>query len=159
MKDLTASIPVRWYALEFNAVRFRAVFALLNNLDVEWYCPMKQVLRKRTGRIHSYVKRECPLFPGYLFVRIDFNLLHPSQVTKFADVRRFVSFGDEPVPVADETIAQVKSAGTEDYLWPADTQSTDHQFAAILLTEDPLKRNLSLLHYLVTSNLRNATQD
>lgn len=157
MNNRITTGTARWYVLEFSAVRFRAVFNYLKNLNADWYCPMRMNIRQRTGRIKSYTSRECPLFPGYLFIRIDFNILHSTHVTRLSHIHRFVSFGGEPVSVPDGIITQVKEYEGDAYSLPQREQSIPHEFAEVLLLEDPLMRNYALLNYLASRNLQHAS--
>jgi transcriptional antiterminator RfaH len=146
-----------WYVLEFSAVRYKTVFRYLDSLNAEWYCPMQLTLRKRNGRLKSYTRRESPLFPGYLFIRLDFDILHSTLVTRLSHVHRFVSFGNEPVSVSEDIILQVKACEINEDAFHGGIHAISHEFAEILLLDDPLKRNYALLNYLASSNLQHAS--
>ena len=49
-------------------------------------------------------KRIVPLFPSYLFVRLDITSEEPSYVIWAPGVKRFVSFNGVPATIDDETI-------------------------------------------------------
>ncbi|UIV71491.1 hypothetical protein H6S29_25190 (plasmid) [Escherichia coli] len=53
-----------------------------------------------------------PLFPGYVFIKIDFNKTHSTTVTSVPWVKSFVSFGGEPVPVCEEIILGLRRRET-----------------------------------------------
>lgn len=53
-------------------------------------------------------KTEEPLFPGYLFIRLDRQLDNWYPIRSTRGVARVVSFGGEPTPVRDELIEQLR---------------------------------------------------
>ncbi|QHS50245.1 transcription termination factor NusG (plasmid) [Klebsiella michiganensis] len=157
VEECILQLQAQWYVLEFCTVRFKPVFAFLDSLGVEWFCPVQINLRARTGRMKSYTKVRSPLFPGYLFIRIDFNQLHTTAVTRHQYIRRFVSFGREPVPLDNDIIDSLRDEQNHDGETSREVKFIDHAFAAILLIDDPLKRSLALLNYLASHNLRHAS--
>lgn len=149
----------RWFALEFCSARYKNVFSYLNTLDASWYCPMKVILRQRAGRNNSYKVTKVPLFPGYLFVYVDFDSLHSSTITRHQHIRRFLSFGKEPVPVDDETIELIKerdSRYSEDSVDAVSEEVSAHTLTAILEVENPELRTQSLINYLSCRNFKAA---
>ncbi|MFB8746638.1 transcription termination factor NusG (plasmid) [Citrobacter cronae] len=147
----------QWYVLEFSSVRYKTVFRYLDSINAEWYCPMQLTLHQRAGRVKSYNRRLSPLFPGYLFIRLDFNILHTTQITRFQHTRRFVSFGKEPQAIPEDIICQVKAVEQKEYDLPDGIHSIPHEFAEVLLMDDPLKRNYALLNYLASRNVQLAS--
>lgn len=157
MTETIMNTTAQWYALEFSSVRYKTVFRHLDSINAEWYCPMQLTLRQRAGRIKSYNRRESPLFPGYLFVCLDFNIMHSTLVTRLSHVHRFVSFDKEPQAIAEDIICQIKTVEQREYNLPDGTHSIPHEFAEVLLMEDPLKRNYALLNYLASRNVQLAS--
>ncbi|HAV8936363.1 TPA: transcription termination factor NusG [Escherichia coli] len=157
MEEGILQLQAQWYVLEFCTVRFKSVFAFLDSLGVEWFCPMHTTLQRRSDKLRSYRKVCSPLFPGYLFVRIDFDQLHTTAVTRNQYIRRFVSFGSEPVPLDDDIIHSLRDEQNHDGELSREVKLIDHDFAAILIIDDPLKRSLALLNYLASHHLRHAS--
>lgn len=157
MEEHISHLQAQWYALEFSTIRFKSVFSFLDSLGVEWFCPMHTTLQRRSDKLRSYRKVCSPLFPGYLFIRIDFDRLHTTAVTRHQYIRRFVSFGYEPVPLDDDIIDSLRDEQIHDGESSKEVKFNDREFAAILLIDDPLKRSLSLLNYLASHNLRHAS--
>ena len=147
----------QWYVLEFCAVRFKSVFQFLDRLGVEWFCPVHQSLRYRPDKINGYRKVTRPLFPGYLFIYVDFNQVHPRKITCCQHVRRFISFGDEPVAVSDEIINQMKTRLNIIMGSSGDAIPVHHELSQILMSDDPQQRTLALLNYLASTNLQHAS--
>ncbi len=49
-----------------------------------------------------------PMFPGYVFVLLDFEVVHPSCFTRMKNVYGLVSFGEYPAEVPLSVINEVK---------------------------------------------------
>ena len=114
--------PGAWYLLQIKAQQHQRAQENLQNQGFEYYLPMHTV--KKIYR-RQYISRDEPLFPGYVFVRLDHNSNWRSvQATK--GVVRVVSFNGRPQPVADELIAGLKQRlgeeghKTEDLYKPGD---------------------------------------
>src|SRR5262245_56705930 len=89
----------RWYVIYSKPQKEEsAAFHLrLKGLEVLFLqLLLPEYLRKR--------KRIVPLFPNYLFVRIDISAQY-QQVVWTPGIKRFVSFNDTPVPLDDGIVA------------------------------------------------------
>ncbi|STF64257.1 transcriptional activator rfaH [Escherichia coli] len=54
-----------------------------------------------------------PMFPGYVFVLLDFEVVHPSCFTRMKNVYGLVSFGEYPAEVPLSVINGSKRAGED----------------------------------------------
>ncbi|EBG1012570.1 transcription termination factor NusG [Salmonella enterica] len=147
---------MKWYVLQFTATRFQTVFKHLENMGVQFYCPMdaSKHYRRPDNQI-GFRKRPVPLFPGYLFVNVDFGSIHSTKITALPWTQRFISFGGEPVPISEEDLTNVlvfekgrgKSPSSEQA--PEDiVKSIPHELAVVPLEDNPEKRSMLLLRYL-----------
>ena len=97
---------MNWYCIQAKPQKeeFAARYCT-DVLGLEAYFPK---LKER--RIIRRVKRTVlrPLFPSYLFCRLD-QTTHYRAVRYAPDVIDVVQFGDAPTPVADEVIHELKS--------------------------------------------------
>jgi transcription antitermination factor NusG len=83
---------------------------------VEAYLPTYASRRRWADRVKSI---EFPLFPGYVFCRLDANRRLP--VLTIPGVVHFVGIGDTPAPIEDEEIAALQNAarsGLPTEPWP-----------------------------------------
>ena len=90
--------------------------ALLRGRGYEEYLPLCRSQRRWSDRIKTI---ECPLFPGYLFCRLDCNSRLPVLTTP--GVVAIVSAGRVPVPVPDQEIEGVRkilASGLGAQPWP-----------------------------------------
>lgn len=90
----------RWYLIQTKPRQEERAEEHLRRQQFECYRPEKP-------RVHSSRSAE-PLFPGYLFIRLDRHLDNWYPIRSTRGVARVVSFGGEPTPVKDELIEQLR---------------------------------------------------
>jgi len=97
--------PMNWYCVHTKPQREKhAVEQLGNQLGFEVFCPDLRIT-KTIRRVKRLVIE--PLFPRYLFCRFDLGLNF--RAVRYAhDVVNLVSFGAQPVVVADQLIQDLK---------------------------------------------------
>ena len=95
----------RWFALSVKTRYEKVVSQILVNKGLETFLPLYQ-------RRHQYVRRvrefNLPLFPGYLFCRLDPAARLPVLTTP--GVVGMVGAGRIPVPVEDSEISSLQRA-------------------------------------------------
>jgi transcription antitermination factor NusG len=107
---------VYWYAIRVKSNRERIVSTALKQRDIEEFLPAYQTSRVWSDRVKSI---EAPLFPGYVFCRMDIRRRLP--VLQIPGVVGFVGNGREPLPVEDNEIAglqAISKAGVLAAPWP-----------------------------------------
>lgn len=100
----------RWYVLHTKLNMEHQVTTVLQNRGIQSYLPeISQPQAK---------DKTCPFFPGYLFIKIDFNTVSSSFVEWVPGLRRIVAFDNQPIPLPDEVIeliqhrlSELKAAG------------------------------------------------
>jgi transcription antitermination factor NusG len=100
-----ASVSLRWYAAYTFPRHEKAVADRLRNIEIEAYLPLY-------GAVHCWnhrrVKVELPLFPGYVFVRM--NILDKAQILGHPGVIRMVDFNGKAAVLPDDEIRQLRTA-------------------------------------------------
>ncbi len=94
----------RWYAVFTMARHEKKIAWQLGQREIESFLPLYK--EKRRWRNRCTVSLELPLFPNYVFVRID-----PQQrlhVLSVPSVVSIVSGGREPLPIADHYITRLR---------------------------------------------------
>ncbi|MEB8059295.1 transcriptional regulator [Pseudomonas fulva] len=81
----------------------------MQQLEVEVYSPTKMTLKKRRD-CNAVRSSETPLFPGYLFVRLDPDVVHPSVISEIPGVKEFVRFGGPICTVSNSLIEGLKQS-------------------------------------------------
>jgi len=98
------SLP-QWFAVQTRYRFEKKVVALLNHKNCEVYLPL------RTEH-HSWSDRQkvvtIPLFPGYVFVRIDRSRESRHAVLQTAGLLGFVTFGATVIPVPTAQIEHLQ---------------------------------------------------
>lgn len=96
---------MEWYAVHTHANQEDRAVSHLARLGVETFLPRaRETRRTREGRRSVIV----PLFPGYLFARLEVER-HLRAVSYARGVRRVVAFGAVPAVVPDEVVESVRS--------------------------------------------------
>jgi transcriptional antiterminator RfaH len=86
-----------WYALHTKPYTERRVALQLGQRDVEIYLPQFE------KTLANQQKRMSPLFPGYLFARLDLDQ-GDSGWQWTPGLRYVVAYGEKPIPVHEEII-------------------------------------------------------
>lgn len=105
-----------WFALQVRSRREAFVANHLEGQGLECFLPLYKSKRRWSDRLKEI---EQPLFPGYLFCRL--NLSNRGPVLMTPGVQQIVGVGRTPVPVEEremESIRQVLSSGLPSLPWP-----------------------------------------
>ena len=95
---------LRWYAIQTKLNRERDVEKRLTNLSLEVFLPRMQA-RRRIGRKFHWVK--VPLFPGYVFTRLDMAV--SGRSARYAPgVKDFLTFGSQVAEVGEDIIEALR---------------------------------------------------
>jgi transcriptional antiterminator RfaH len=90
----------KWYVINTKPRREDLVFMLLRNHGFEAFLP-KINSRKKDKDLE-------PLFPGYLFVKLDLTDPKWIKVKYLPGVRRVVSYGNQPAVLSDKIVSLIK---------------------------------------------------
>ncbi|MGE4533728.1 MULTISPECIES: transcription/translation regulatory transformer protein RfaH [Halomonas] len=104
-----AAVP-RWYAIQCKGGEsFRATENLVNQ-GFEVFHPVLEVQKKRRGKL-TWVTE--PLFPYYLFIRLDRLVSNWRPIRSTRGVLKLVAFGEMPIAVDDRLIETLREHGNE----------------------------------------------
>jgi transcription antitermination factor NusG len=106
----------RWFALQVRALHEKIVALTLREKGHEEFLPLHRVRRRWSDRVKNV---EVPLFPGYVFCRLDIERRLPILVTP--GVLFLVGIGKTPCPIEDSEIAALQSvvrSGLPAEPWP-----------------------------------------
>jgi transcription antitermination factor NusG len=95
----------RWFALRVQSRCEKVVAAVARNKGFEEFLPLQQGRRRWSDRLKSI---ELPLFPGYIFCRLDPQRRLP--LLTIPGVLHFVGIGKIPSPIEDMEIAAIQTA-------------------------------------------------
>jgi transcriptional antiterminator RfaH len=151
--DVSTS-QARWYVIQCKRrEEFRAL-EHLERQEFSCYLPTLTVEERRNGR--KLDARE-PLFPGYVFIKLDdvSDNWHPIRSTR--GVIQIVRFGEHPLPVQDEIVETIRErlAGNPPrvpYLRPGErvvvTEGCFADMEAIFVADDGDERVMILMNIL-----------
>ena len=95
---------LRWYAIQTKANREKEVEKRLSDLHIEVFMPWMRTRRRIGSRFHWIL---APLFPGYLFCRLD--LIESGKAARYSPgFRDFLKFGNQIAEVAIEIVTSVR---------------------------------------------------
>lgn len=104
MSNLNQQWP--WFAVLVRTSREKTTNLLLENAGYECFLPTSKYMRRWSDRMKEV---EVPLFPGYLFCRMNPRNRLPVLMTP--GVIQIVGVGKTPIPVEEEEIAAIQRAG------------------------------------------------
>jgi transcription antitermination factor NusG len=103
---LTQPVDESWFAIE-TRYRFESKAARqLREKGVEAFLPMRREVRRWSDRKKSI---EVPLFPGYVFVRLDGSRVNRLCVLQTEGVLGFVGSHHEPAKIPEAQIRDLQS--------------------------------------------------
>jgi len=95
-----------WFAILVRTSREKTANLLLENAGYECFLPISKYMRRWSDRMKEV---EVPLFPGYLFCRMNPHNRLPVLMTP--GVMQIVGVGKTPIPVGEEEIAAIQRVG------------------------------------------------
>ncbi|RYZ80737.1 MAG: transcriptional regulator [Proteobacteria bacterium] len=96
-----------WYLITHNLSLSQEIAYRIRALGADVFSPMKMTVTKRSD-CNGTRNRECQLFPGYLFVKLDPEIVHTSAVLQIMGVIDFVRFGGVLATISDALIDAIK---------------------------------------------------
>lgn len=94
----------RWFLLYYQARWHIRVRQSIERIGVEVFNPMLTVMMPRADKVTAMRKREEPIFPSYMFLRFDPDVIHTSKITQLPGASHFISFTGEPCVIPDKVI-------------------------------------------------------
>ena len=101
-----------WYVIQTKPGDEGRVKTNLLNQDVETFLPLLEAYQYCSGKM---VQRIKPLFPNYLFARLDLEL-HYYKVKWTRGVNRILGSGNKPIPISEKVIQTIKERSGKDNL-------------------------------------------
>lgn len=129
-----ADAQPRWYVIQCKGGEsFRAAEHLANQ-GYEVFHPVLEVEKKRRGQL-EWVRE--PLFPHYLFIRLDRVVSNWRPIRSTRGVLKLVGFGSTPLAVSDLLVETLREHGCD-----REDATANLYFRAgepVLITEGPFK--------------------
>lgn len=99
-----------WYAVHTQAHGEMKAAVNLMRQGFEVYLPQYQKTRRHARRVEIV---KAPLFPRYLFIRMDIEMERWRAVHSTIGVKSMVCFGDQPASISREIIEDIRTSENE----------------------------------------------
>ena len=105
-------INVKWYVIQTKPGDEHRVETHLLNQEIETFLPLLETHQYYGGKM---VQRIKPLFPNYLFARLDLKL-HYYKVKWTRGVSKILGAGDGPIPISEKVVQTIREKVGKDNL-------------------------------------------
>lgn len=139
-----------WYILYHHERRFASVMQSLDRLvryEVEYYMPLKECFVPRKDRKCLRQAQPKPLFPCYMFVCFDPEVVHTTDISAIDGAIGFVRFGSEPFKIHEDIIEELK-------YWPPEMLTTDNGDIELRNSPEFFLEQIHRLNFLSAKKLR-----
>lgn len=110
----TSNVTLRWFALRVKSRCEKVVATIAHNKGFEEFLPLYRDSHRWSDRVKAV---ELPLFPGYVFCRMDPQKRLP--LLTIPGALHFVGIGRTPTPLDDAEITSIRAAaGTGLFMEP-----------------------------------------
>jgi transcriptional antiterminator RfaH len=110
-----------WYVVHAKTRQERLAAEHLTRQHYHVYLPLLRTPKRRRDHWRDVIE---PLFPGYLFIRVDLHLQNTAPIRSTHGVLGLVRFGGEPKPVPIDLVEYLLAAETD----PEGTIRQEHLF-------------------------------
>jgi transcriptional antiterminator RfaH len=137
-----------WYVIQTKPGDEHRVEIHLLNQEIEPLLPLLEAHQYQGGKI---IKRVKPLFPNYLFAKLDLGL-HYYKVKWTRGVSKILGTGDGPVPISEKVVQAIKEKIGKDNLVRLEEELKEGD--PIRITSGPFKDLTGIFHRKMSDNRR-----
>ena len=101
-----------WYVVQTKPGNEDRVNGNLVNQEIESFLPLLSTFQYSSGKMVPRIK---PLFPNYLFAKLDL-MLHYNKVKYTRGVSKILGSGEGPIPISEKVIEAIRRRMGEDNL-------------------------------------------
>ncbi len=111
-----SSAPARWYVAQTKPKAERRVSQWLETKGIEAFIPKMEIKRKRRNRAVTLIE---PVFPGYVFVRIEPRPNSWNKLKWTPGIKTILGYDGVPSPIPGEVIEGLRErTGAESFIQP-----------------------------------------
>lgn len=96
-----------WYVAQTQFAQEKRAQQHLQNQGVDCFLPLYTAQVMKNGAVKPVTAQA--LFPGYLFVRFDPEVIHTTTIKGTRGISTLVSFGGLPAPLPDDVVMKLRS--------------------------------------------------
>ena len=138
----------RWFVIQTKPGNEHRVESNLSNQEIEVFLPLLETFQYFSGKMIRKIK---PLFPNYLFARLDIDF-HYYKVKWTRGVSRILGNGVEPVPISEKVIQTIKDRMGKDNLVKLEEEWKEGDLVRI--NSGPFKELVGIFHKKMSDNGR-----
>jgi len=97
----------RWYITHCQCKNLMRILKQVSMLSNECYLPVETRITRRKDCGGTRLSQK-PLFPGYLFVRFDLEVIHPGKFTEINGIYSFLTVGEKLCVISDDVVNALK---------------------------------------------------
>lgn len=97
----------QWYVAQTQFAQEKRAELHLKNQGVDCFLPLYTAQVMKNGAVKPVAAQA--LFPGYLFVHFDPEVIHTTTIKGTRGISSLVSFGGLPAPVPDDVVTRLRS--------------------------------------------------
>jgi transcriptional antiterminator NusG len=101
-----------WFVVQTKPGNEHRVETNLSNQEIEVFLPLLETFQHSSGKMIQKIK---PLFPNYLFAKLDINL-HYYKVKWTRGVNKILGNGDGPISISGKVVETIKERTGKDNL-------------------------------------------
>ncbi|TCZ24166.1 transcription termination/antitermination NusG family protein [Pantoea agglomerans] len=148
----------RWYITHCQSKNLMRILKQATMLSSECYLPVETRITRRKDCGGTRFSQK-PLFPGYLFIRFDLEVIHPEKFTDINGIYYFLTTGEKLCVIDDEIVNALKCVHNLRF-GPSGNCVQCTNFSAALISSiqriytisGPLERQVELLKLLQSDN-------
>jgi transcription elongation factor/antiterminator RfaH len=122
-----SDVPRLWYVIHTKPGDEDRVRINLHNQEIETFFPLLETYQYCNGRMIPKIR---PLFPNYLFAKLDLEL-HYYKVKWTRGVNKILGSRNEPIPISEKVIQTVKERSGKDNLVKLEDELKDGDMVQI----------------------------
>lgn len=104
--EVTETSTAHWYVIQCKGSESFRAAEHLSNQGYEVFHPVLDVKRKQQGKLTTVTE---PLFPYYLFIRLDQVVSNWRPIRSTRGVLRLLTFGNTPIAVPDALVETLRA--------------------------------------------------
>jgi transcription elongation factor/antiterminator RfaH len=124
---INSSNQILWYVIHTKPGDEDRVRINLHNQEIETFFPLLETYQYCNGKMIPKIK---PLFPNYLFARLDLEL-HYYKVKWTRGVNKILGSRNEPIPISEKVIQTVRERSGKDNLVKLEDELKDGDMVQI----------------------------
>ena len=125
--SINPSNQTLWYVIHTKPGNEDRVRINLDNQEIEAFSPLLETYQYCNGRMIPKIK---PLFPNYIFARLDLEH-HYYKVKWTRGVNRILGSGNEPIPISEKVVQTIKERSGKDNLVKLEDELKDGDMVQI----------------------------